>query len=171
MSFTEKKYNRLNISKFFKNDERKLDLMYKTFENDYLSPIELVEMLYYDYVNRNELIDNMLKYKIKTTNLGIYVLGVYENWHTDYKKLDKHILGETYAIIDDLGTEHYMYGTFREYERIKNLFEKNNLLLVVGNIKNLGVHDNPIFDKNNNVSKSMVFIFNGDIIDFWRNYH
>jgi hypothetical protein len=171
-------YNRL-LKKFINFDIKNIEpnLLYENYDNffikeegKYISPTELIMLLYYDKINSEDLVDFMVKYKIKTTNLGLYVLGVYPDWNKNYKLRNKYIKDKTYAIIDNYATEHYMYGTYKNYENIKKIFEDDGLLITVNSDKkHMKVHDNPIFDpENNDVSDSKVMIYDGNVKAYWK---
>lgn len=171
-----------------------LDNILSVLDNNYISPNEIFILTYYGNINRNTLVSNMFKYKLRTTYLGIYVLSMYEFWKENEYVLTKHIPGKTYTIAyDDFDGKYqgkiYIYGTFDNFIVMKRIFSHGDMIITVNKpyfkrndktnkvpkyIKN--EHDNPIVHPKKNKKHGMyisndnyVRLYNGPIekyVDF-----
>lgn len=171
-----------------------LENIISVLENNYISPNEIFILLYYGNINRNTLVSNMFKYKLRTTFLGVYVLSAYEFWKGNEYTLSKHIPGKTYVIMfDDFDGKYkgnvYMCGSFDNFIVMKRIFQHGNLIVTVNkpyykrNDKSHKIpkyskneHDNPVVHPKKNkkhglyISKeNYVRLYNGPVekyIDF-----
>ncbi len=161
-----------------------------TYENGYLSPNKIAFLVYYKYIRPSNLRKWMLQYNIKTTNLGIYIVSVYDHDEIDHHGYDNYDWSEMsrwnksgfgknverekaryeahnfkyttehYVMVDNYGTEHYMFGLYARYRENRELFELQSLLISVACI--LQDHEDPLQSTTlggKEISKNMVEIY------------